>query len=610
MSTDPFTGSLPHLSPISYSSQLVSEFTKEYAGMPSEGTQPPLPLAPRGAGQRSMSTSHLAKFPDTSTSLAEPTRMALSLGLSMEDLPYKLSSKSTTPPHSAHTSTELKQLNSTTKLSSLGMADDGLKQRATSPALRVAADDMVPTPGSPRPERPPNTPAPAPTKQAVPTGKTLQGLTVIPNEGAGGTSSEEVKRSSSTQEPPAAPLYPITSTPDPPPKEPEVKPPPLAPAVTVIKKPMGRKLDLEALTSVTLPGPTQAKERAVTFSEPSKELAKVTRKNTVSDSSVVQGSSSKTGEEDTKGKKTRHLSRLEKLTSLDYIRASLRARKKKVSFSVADRKPSDIKKPQTKYPKESVTIYNRHTSLGRSSPPPMFSPEGYEEEDVFSPDLPHPFARRHSGHDAALGYPQLSQPIFMPAYGGGFVQLSQTYYPTLSQGISYPQYASNHMHPLHPEPIRYYDDLTPEEGYPEPRYAELDPHHRNDRDWSPDAHTDTSHTSEQHEDPDNTLVDGLLHTERSPQRLLAAGSGTGRRGDVSTWSHSPQERRPSSHDLDDSFRSPARLLNSDSTPHNGRELDSGNKPKSKPRVSWKQSVEYHSRTPDPDCDEDNIGSHL
>eukprot|EP00731_Ephydatia_muelleri_P023776 Em0016g47a len=285
------------------------------------------------------------------------------------------------------------------------------KTRPTSPASSKdpEVEEMVPTPGSPRTERTPLTQATT-TQQAVP--KTWEDRHLL------------------QQQQPAA----------------------------VAKKATGKKLNLEALTSVTLPSTPQTRQKI-----------------------------------EDKPKTTRQLSRLEKLTSLDYIRASLRARKKKVSFSVADNKLTDTKKLDTKHPKESGTIYNRHTSFGRNSPPPMFSPSGEAyEEDVFSPEplgAGH-FTRHHSGHDAILGYPQLSQPVYMPAYGG-FVQLSQTYYPPLSQGIPYP-YVSNHPHPIQPDPFVYHDDLTPEDSYPEPGYSELDQHRRRSRDWSPDAYTDTS----------------------------------------------------------------------------------------------------------------------
>ena len=570
-------------------------------------SQPSLQLhAPRGAGQRSLSTSYLSKFPDAPPSLAEPTRMALSLGLSTEELPTKLSSKSTTPPHSTHTSTELKQQYSTgeRKLSSPGV-DDALKMRPSSPSKVVLPVEMVPTPGSPRTERPLNiAPPQTSTQQAIPKVKSLSGMTAATNisvdEAHNECEGEEDKFS--PLPPTAPPILPNTSTPVAP-KEAEVQVP-----STVVKKPAGKKLDLEALTSVTLPSAQakanvvpQAKERAVTFSETGRGI--MARSNTVSEPSPSQGRKgsktsvpqgrrgSEASEDKSAGSKTRQLSRLEKLTSLDYIRASIRARRKKVSFSVADKKPEAKKNL-----KESVIIHNHNTSFGRSSPPP-FSPstEGYEEEDVFSPE---PlgignFSRRQSGHEVILGYPQLSQPVYMPAYGG-FVQLSQTYYPPLSQGIPYP-YTANHLHPLQPEPFVYHDDLTPEDGYQEPGYSEFDRYNSNGRDLG-GAYRDTRHTNGR-ETPDNTPEGGFLLTERGPRRSFPGGGPP----------PSNRQKQPSS-DLDDSSRSPARLLNSDN-----EEPSNGSKPKSKPRVSWKPSVEYHSRTPDPDHDDEDdefIGHRL
>lgn len=641
---DVFTeSSLPHLSPISYSSQLMSEFTKLYESPMAEKPQLPLPLhGPRGASQPSLSTSYLAKFPDASTSLAEPTRMALSLGMSMEELPSRLSSKSTTPPHSTHTSTELKQQNSTGKMPLLGVegktssspegksssspdangkmpsteeegkqsslkGEDVSKMRPTSPApsrdpVPIEGEEMVPTPGSPRTERPPNVPA---TQQAVPKVRSLSGLTVIPNLSADGMSDKE--QSTPTRDNIVSP-FPTTSTPIPASKE--QAPPPATAAAT--KKVTGKKLNLEALTSVKLPSAPQSvvqqgKERSVSFAEPSKDTTRVARKSTISNSShdsKLSDSLTSQGSKSEDKPKTRRLSQLEKLTSLDYIRASLRARRKKVSFSVADRKPLDAKKLDTKQPKESETIYNRHATSGRNSPPPMFSPSGeaYEEEDVFiqEPLGAGHFTRRHSGHDAILAYPQLSQPVYMPAYEGGFVQLSQTYYPPLSQGIPYP-YAPNH---LQPDPFVYHDDLTPEDNYPEerypkPGYSELDQHRRHSRDWSPDtAYTDTT-SHKRHEEVEG----GLLLAQRKPKRVFSPGGNP-------TNTRYPEGSKLPSCDLDDPFRSPAKLLNSDNTQSDSTELSNGTKPKPKPRVSWKPSVEYHSRTPDPDVDDDDNGHHL
>ena len=646
MDTDAFTASLPHLSPISYSSQLVSEFSKLYE---TEESQLPLPLhgPHRRASQPSLSTSYLPKFPDASTSLAEPTRMALSLGMSMEELPSRLSSKSTTPPHSAHASTELKQQNSTGKLAvegriSLSDRDEKkpsteeerklkgedkkpsteeerklkgediltFKTRPTSPASSKdpEVEEMVPTPGSPRTERTPLTQAT--TQQAVPKVRSLSGLTVITNVGADGISDKEGTQSTITKES-AVSLPPTTSPPILASKDLGGQAPPAAAAAAAVaKKATGKKLNLEALTSVTLPSTPQTsvpqgKGRSVSFAEPGKDMTRVARTSTVSNPPKMSDSPQQGSKIEDKPKTTRQLSRLEKLTSLDYIRASLRARKKKVSFSVADNKLTDTKKLDTKHPKESGTIYNRHTSFGRNSPPPMFSPSGEAyEEDVFSPEplgAGH-FTRHHSGHDAILGYPQLSQPVYMPAYGG-FVQLSQTYYPPLSQGILYP-YVSNHPHPIQPDPFVYHDDLTPEDSYPEPGYSELDQHRRRSRDWSPDAYTDTSHGSERHDEapsPDNMLEGGMLLAQRSPKRVFSPGDNPAKRPDTM----SPEWPKLPSGDLDDSFRSPARLLNSDNAPNDSRELGNGTKPKTKPRVSWKPSVEYHSRTPDPDCEVDD-----
>ena len=165
--------------------------------------------------------------------------------------------------------------------------------------------------------------------------------------------------------------------------------------------------------------------------------------------------------------RSRAMSKLEKITSLDYIRASLRMKKrKKVSFDRSDNpSPADSqKRPQL----DSLTLTNPATVNHDSGASPKRSPiaqatalpsskRDHPLEDSFSPSLDvHPEDVFHRGMSAGRpraysdmahmqAYTHLSQPTYYPQsvaqfnQPGAYPHLSQQYYPApqLSQGSYY-----------------------------------------------------------------------------------------------------------------------------------------------------------------------------
>ena len=276
--------------------------------------------------------------------------------------------------------------------------------------------------------------------------------------------------------------------------------------------------------------------------------------STVPEKQSIDEEKDKGANTETKKKpRSRAMSKLEKLTSLDYIRASLRLKKKKVSFektpeSTKKEKQKNVKEkpnPETKvkgqvqathdnvgHPGKDVLQSRRHSASGRAE----FSPQHHAQQ------IP---TNKYPDH---YYYPQLSQPLY---YGGAGVhpaavfyqypQLSQQYYAQLSQGGygggqggygagPYPPhphmlYQGNMMDPYsrsYGEPTtgsRYQTIVTPDLEYndtPEPDFyqerspdnvlqqgqqengfsdAFRSPEHSNMRPSSPDRFTETSDTS-------------------------------------------------------------------------------------------------------------------
>lgn len=160
------------------------------------------------------------------------------------------------------------------------------------------------------------------------------------------------------------------------------------------------------------------------------------------------------------------MSRLEKLTSLDYIRQSFRI-KKKVSFEPA---PESMPKKGSHKGNPSYDMVFTNESAqnqdSRSAAPEeegeglewrkychasststeMFSPTEMSRTMFLQQQRQHPFADPHSMGGGCY-VPQLSQPYYLPPHAGGVgpgvahvyphPQLSQSYYSQLSQNYSF-----------------------------------------------------------------------------------------------------------------------------------------------------------------------------
>ena len=253
--------------------------------------------------------------------------------------------------------------------------------------------------------------------------------------------------------------------------------------------------------------------------------------------------------------RSRAMSKLEKLTSLEYIRASLRLKKKRVSFQKTPESTPKSKKKKKKKNQESEIFRNKaaveEEVEGAALTPPQSPSTKYPQTkkypsnpsrypptgDFFNPDdefelqggpyhhpLP-PHSRRQRGYTTDIpspqAYAQLSQPYYpqMTAYQPApttYAQLSQPYYrPPLE--AYYPQqyppgppnpYSRRYSHEAMMQPSRYPGMVGPN-GYPNvtspdhERYRSpttpdrfIEPGSRPDvgylRAQSPDRFTDTS----------------------------------------------------------------------------------------------------------------------
>ena len=472
--------SLPKLSPLSYSSQLLTapQFPTHYPSLSVDENDPHTSIGSRRP-------SLLAIIPNTSPSLRVPTLMALSL----KNEETKSAQGSKVSVHGSRTSIQgsrpsmtgsrgsvytgtgsrsqiYSSINSSREHSSLllngprefGGGDDDavslpLSSRGISPAMKQSSLEEVPTRDSPAPDI---------ASHAVGYGKKdFASLTCIPNQFAA-----EAERLEERQQ-----LRPV----------------------------------------------------------PEKQLAESEVTAEIEASIEVK-----------KKPRSRTMSKLEKLTSLDYIRASLRLKKKKVSFGKttesspkhreknANGSANSKVKVQNPSPRHEAPVHplkdvhhsRRHSASGRAE----FSPQ--------SRAPPHLAANKYPDH---YYYPQLSQPMY---YGGGatmmhpgavfyqYPQLSQQYYAQLSQGGygggAYPPHMVYPMEPYsrsygEPPTTRYANMVTPElfDDTPEPEFYHerspdniqeqrqpngLDdrfqsPGHSSVQPSSPDQFTETSETS-------------------------------------------------------------------------------------------------------------------
>ena len=219
------------------------------------------------------------------------------------------------------------------------------------------------------------------------------------------------------------------------------------------KKP---RRDLTALTSVGTSPSHTSKQQEETIPEEGEESAKVKKSPS------------------TKKGRSKTMSRLEKLTSLDYIRQSFRIKKKKVSFQ---KTPETTPTPSKKKGSNGGTTTIATIQADKESPQrrvsnvssDMFSPteesflraeqQGQHMMGVAHGDLPM------MGPMPIHGYPQLSQPSYFLPHPYAYPQLSQQYHPQLSQ--SYVPYPSPYHHMATAEPLRtrdhrYQDVVTPD----------------------------------------------------------------------------------------------------------------------------------------------------
>lgn len=521
--------SLPGLSPLSYNSQLQRLYQIS-VDHPDEGS----------LSAANIRSSLLGKFPHSSPSLAVPTRM----GLSLEKEETKSSHGSRTsipgsskPPsyhgskasiigskhsiqssrssflNSSHSRDDMKPL-FVGRQNSSSPEDDFLgaqfSGRTGSPFLKEdiiespTDDSLVPTRDSP-------VMPPLATSHALKHGKKdFASLTCIPNHQAlADEFGYDFPLAEST--PKIAESYAAESI------------------LPSSRKKSSSKINLGALTTLEQESrsemaekPTDAtdSERPRTVSEPAPIISGDSKANALSPVKDSPKSSPAP-----KKQKSRAMSKLEKLTSLDHIRASLRLKKKKVSFEKTPKTKSPTPKLKKKKPTakpEPVMFANKAAAAALSAnpteengleTPTNQSPVDYQEPkrppdiptaphpkdenafvspDIYPEDFAGGFQRHYAGRPRAysdmhgMSYPQLSQPTYFPGHMGGgqfqsaYPQLSQPYYQ-LSQGAYYPPhvpYPQTHAplplpsHSLPPQPSHLHQtsDGSGREPY-SPRYA-------------------------------------------------------------------------------------------------------------------------------------------
>lgn len=272
--------------------------------------------------------------------------------------------------------------------------------------------------------------------------------------------------------------------------------------------------------------------------EDKKQLKTVPEKHTTESEGDVDTESRA---ETKKKPQSRAMSKLEKLTSLDYIRASLRLKKKKVSFM---KTPESVPKHKQKNSKGNSNSKSKNEGGLTRDEPESQPPKDLLQSRRHSASGRTEFSPQHTASAATnkfpdhFYYPQLSQPMY---YGGGasmmhpavfyqYPQLSQQYYAQLSQGGyaggPYPPpvlYQNNMIDPYgrsygEPPVTRYGNMVTPDlfDDIPDPEFYHKrgqdnvleqrqqpngfnnhfqSPEHSSMQPSSPDQFTETSDTS-------------------------------------------------------------------------------------------------------------------
>lgn len=300
-------------------------------------------------------------------------------------------------------------------------------------------------------------------------------------------------------------------------------------------------------------------------------LEEKTQLSTVPEKQSIDEDKEKEVSDETKKKpRSRAMSKLEKLTSLDYIRASLRLKKKKVSFV---KTPESVKKEKQKndkakaspeekvkgqaeapvdhaspnHPGKELHQNRRHSASARTE----FSPQHAQQQQQGGEH--HLPANKYPDH---YYYPQLqlSQPLYYGGTGGGGVppatmfyqypHLSQQYYVPLSQGGYGPG----------PYPPHMMDPYSRSYGEPPTavRYQAID---------TPDIFDDDTEFY-QERSPDNVLqqrqqTNGYGDSFRSPEHSSLRPSSPDRfteTSDTSSYAPPPSGSTPS-HTHEDSITS-------------------------------------------------------
>ncbi len=626
-SIDPFHEPLSKLTPLSYPSQVLG-FHSHLSDNPERL------IGPTAAAI--VGSSSYGNFPHSSPSLSVPTRMGISLqheesksqslqgskvsipGPGSRTQSYQGSkasflgsrasmpgSRSSSFPTTSYSREELKTFEGRREFSqdeedALSLQFSG---RTISPLLRSNSsfeDSGVPTRDSPMPAV-----APLATSHMIGHGKKdFASLTCIPNYQAmeeGELGFQELHLSPSPE---------LETHIEHPVSHPRPRPPSAEKSVSGGRRKSSSRVNLGALT--TVPG-----------QEPKAEVVEqpqgIEPKDSPKPASLQSERQTESPPSAARKPRSRAMSRLEKLTSLDYIRASLRLRKKKVSFDEKPTQRPSTRSTKSKPDKPNHLTFTNATALEREEDdsqlpnpftdkdptPPQFGPE--YGDDPYSPalltddyDIGVPFQRHFTPRAQPHGDPhnpyfQLSQPTYqMPQFQYAYPQLSQQYYP--------PQQA--YQPPPHPSQMgsntgsgpygRRYSDVPTHppfrhHGNPEHFPLELaSPTHsgRYRSNGSPHSFLET-----------NTSVSDRFSATRSPDRFTESTNMSDRFRPISPdrYTDTSESRYTDTSDSYYDTRSPDRFM--DSNIGSGRHFSGMTTPDRLVDGGYRQDS-YRERTPD------------
>ena len=602
---DPFKDPLAHLTPLSYPSQMMDGFYN----VSLDEQVPERQLSAVASGSPPFMSS---MFPHSSPSLRMPTRMALSLekeeskslqgskvsipgsgskSQSYQDSRVSMTGSRTISNHGSRSSFfnnnpsllgDRHDLSQEEDLLSLQLSGRTMSPLLRSQNLDSSLDDgLVPTRDSPMPGV-----APMATSHAIGHGKKdFASLTCIPNHQAVEAAELDLALLSDEELAPDKHVEPHSPT--------------VEGSGSGGRK---KKINLEALT--ILPG-QEPKKPSPSKQTGGKNTPKVDK---ISEKPKNESKSSPAA----KKPRSRTMSRLEKLTSLDYIRASLRLKKKKVSFKKAA-EPSQKSKTNKIQP-DHLTFTNPAAIDQEDSldSPRLPSPGLYPDQqrpmddygpdyldDIYSPDIiPDEFAfQRHyrpkpQGYlDAQNPYLQLSQPTYYPHMGqfqpmAAYPQLSQQYYPQ----PPYQPYPGPHMGGAYPYGRRYSDAPI----HVPPRYPDMERY----PDMGSSSHAGTRFRSvgSPHHFLETSNVSDRYDGTRSPDRFTVSTNMSDRYRPISPdrYTDTSVDRYTDTSDRYNDLRSPDRFTDSSYT--NGRY--EGVSSPTRFRSPDGREERYRERTPD------------